>query len=157
VCHDHYLEQNFHGWRSSKTEYRIWSSMKRRCLNPKDLGWERYGGRGITVCAEWQASFDAFLAYMGPRPSLAHSIDRIDNDGNYEPGNVRWATWSQQNANKRPSPRKPECTKGHAMTEANTFWTKDGYRRCLVCQRAGQRRYVEKQKAKRASASGDAR
>ena len=73
--------------------------MKRRCYDPKRRYFKVYGGRGITVCAKWRDSFKAFLADMGPRPSLGHSIDRIDNDGNYEPGNCRWATDEEQGLN----------------------------------------------------------
>lgn len=84
--------------------------MRQRCLNPKAIGYKRYGGRGITVCDQWRDSFEAFLADVGPRPSAAHSIDRIDNDGNYEPGNVRWATTAQQHANKTQGGGRPRRT-----------------------------------------------
>jgi hypothetical protein len=77
------------------SEYRIWTLMRDRCRNPKNNRWDRYGGRGISVCERWD-SFEAFLADMGPRPSLKHSIDRKNNDGNYEPGNCRWATTTEQ-------------------------------------------------------------
>lgn len=91
-----------HGmWQSS--EYSIWAQMLYRC-SPKrrpQASWKNYGGRGIRVCKEWRASFQAFFAHVGKRPSPLHSLDRINNDGNYEPGNVRWATRSQQRANKR--------------------------------------------------------
>lgn len=84
-------------------EYRAWSCMITRCTNPNRADWFRYGGRGISVAPAWRASFEAFLADVGPAPSPAHSIDRIDNSGNYEPGNVRWATRVQQNSNRRMS------------------------------------------------------
>ena len=80
--------------------YKSWFRLRQRCMSPADAGWDDYGGRGIRCCARWD-SFANFLADMGERPSLDHSIDRIDNDGNYEPGNCRWATNSEQQKNKR--------------------------------------------------------
>lgn len=87
------------------SEYDIWNGMKQRCENPNSRGYKNYGGRGITVCQEWIESFDAFYAYMGPRPTNL-SIDRINNDGNYEPGNCRWATAKEQAQNTRRQKRK---------------------------------------------------
>lgn len=83
--------------------YATWQAMRTRCLNSDASNYERYGGRGITICERWN-SFESFLADMGERPSLDHSIDRYPNtDGNYEPKNCRWATWDQQATNQRDS------------------------------------------------------
>ena len=83
-------------------EYRAWISMKNRCTNPKCRFWKRYGGRGIKVCDKWLYSFENFLADVGraPGPGRGWSIDRMDNDGNYEPGNVKWATRKEQRQNQ---------------------------------------------------------
>jgi hypothetical protein len=81
-----------------------------RCRNPNDKKYEDYGGRGISVCERWENSFADFLADMGERPSEKHTLDRINNDGNYEPGNCRWATSKQQNNNRRPRRMRKKAT-----------------------------------------------
>jgi len=96
-----------HG-RSKTPEYRSYCHAKERCTNPKSADWHRYGGRGIEFRFD---SFEAFLAEVGIRPTPSHSIDRINNDGHYEPGNVRWATARQQARNRGTSAQpRPVCS-----------------------------------------------
>ena len=87
---------------SLNPEYHIWLGMKMRCYSEKHIAYKDYGGRGIQVHDDWFSDFYAFFQYIGPIPSPFHSIDRIDNDGNYEPGNVRWSTAKEQRKNQRP-------------------------------------------------------
>lgn len=115
-------------------EYRAWNAMIQRCHNPNSLSRKYYGGRGIVVCKEWRKSFIPFFKHIGQRPSPRHSIDRINNDGNYEPGNVRWATKRQQVMNRRPFTLKTHCFHGHIFDEKNTAILKTGRRDCLKCR-----------------------
>jgi len=105
------LHRKSHGEASQRkkpqtAEYVAWAGMKRRCFNTHDPKWRDYGGRGIKVDPRWAKDYKEFLKYVGRRPSPMHSLDRIDNDGNYEPGNVRWATARQQYHNRRTFQRK---------------------------------------------------
>lgn len=91
-----------HATKGNKSpEYWAWASMIQRCHNPKAQAYHNYGGRGIKVNAEWRQSFKAFIKHMGNRPTPSHSLDRINNDGDYEPGNCRWSTKSDQAKNRR--------------------------------------------------------
>lgn len=98
-CSKHYYK--YIKKRPSPEQY-AWSHMKQRCFNPNNKRYKDYGGRGIKVCDEWVNDFKSFYNYIGERPSSNHSLDRIDNNGNYEPGNVRWSTYEEQNNNRRP-------------------------------------------------------
>lgn len=111
-CVRHYQHWRAHGdpLRTRGTErhgqylsltYRSWAAMLLRCTNPRTNGYENYGGRGIRVCDEWRRSYVAFRRDVGRRPSRRHTLDRIDPNGHYEPGNVRWATAKQQRHNRR--------------------------------------------------------
>ena len=97
-----------HGLRHTKI-YHKWLDMKQRCFNPKNHRFDDWGGRGITVCDEWKNSFEAFYDYVSKLPHFGetgYSLDRINNDGNYEPGNVKWSTTKEQNNNKRNSKKE---------------------------------------------------
>ncbi len=97
-------------------EHSSWNNMLERCRNPKNAQWKDYGGRGITVCDPWR-DFSAFLADVGERPSDAHSLDRIDVNGHYEPGNVRWTDRLTQNNNRRDNRRLTYKGQTHTVSE----------------------------------------
>src|SRR5436309_1877292 len=97
------MAKTTHGkWKSK--EWNSWDHMRRRCNNPKDPKYDDYGGRGITICERW-TTFQNFYDDMGDCPSKSHSLDRIDNEGHYEPGNCKWSTPKEQSNNRRK--RKP--------------------------------------------------
>ena len=100
-------------WRTKHPLYTTWQNMIQRCTNPNKKAFKHYGARGISVCERWR-TFASFAADMGPRPSTVRSLERIDNDGNYEPANCQWATGTQQRLNQRkrkPHPRDSKTGK----------------------------------------------
>jgi hypothetical protein len=98
-CGNHSSKNKRHGY-SGTREHAAWLDLRNRCRNPGVHNYDRYGARGITVCERWDV-FENFLADMGPRPGKGYSVERIDNDGNYEPSNCKWATKHEQNRNRR--------------------------------------------------------
>lgn len=120
LCTTHYTRLQRHGDASftknhglkETPEYTAWSHIKSRCLNKNNKDYHYYGGRGITVCDRWNSSFLNFLDDMGARPDWASSIDRIDTNGNYEPGNCRWATAYTQVKNRRVQKSNTTGTEG---------------------------------------------
>lgn len=125
-------------------EYRVWAGMIQRCTNPNNPKYDHYGGRGITICKEWR-KFKNFYSDMGPKPTPEHSIDRINNDGNYEPSNCRWTTTKIQNYNRHTSNQntnKTHCKNGHEFTEENTYIAPQGNRSCRICLRIYNKNYI---------------
>lgn len=106
---------------SHHAEHAVWCKMLARCYCVTDKSYRHYGGRGIAVCNMWRASFVAFFADMGCRPSPEHSIDRINNDGNYEPSNCRWATATEQACNTR----RTRLLTLNDRTMCLTHWSKE--------------------------------
>lgn len=120
-----------HGmWRSN--EFAIWGKMLSRCYLKASKSYPRYGGRGILVCDRWRTDFAAFFADMGPRPSLDHSLERVDNNRGYEPGNVVWATRIEQQNNRRDNVRV--TVNGETMT-ATQLARKHGLNPDMVLRR----------------------
>lgn len=107
--------------RTETAEYRAWCSMRDRCYRPTQSSFKNYGARGIKVCDRW-SSYEHFFADMGSKPSPKYSLDRINNDGDYEPSNCRWATRSVQSANQRPRANKSSKYVGVSIDAESGLW-----------------------------------
>jgi hypothetical protein len=139
----------------AEATYRTWICMKSRCNNPKQSSYSYYGGRGIKICPEWNDNFQNFLNDMGVRPK-GKTLDRINNDGNYEPKNCRWATIKQQNTNRDNTNcggrlKKTHCLHGHLYDSKNTMICrskkrKNSYRKCKTCDYAQQKKSKNKKR-----------
>jgi len=124
-----------HGMSHTK-EHRAWAKIRERCHNPKDKNFNKYGAKGISVCQTWRESFEAFFEDMGPCPSPQHSIDRIENSGNYDLGNCRWATKKEQAINRYRTIwfeyqgtrlcQKDWARRFGVASDAITYWIKKG-------------------------------
>ena len=105
--------------------YKTWLNMRKRCRNKNDISYSRYGGRGITVCKEWDVSFEAFLADMGEKPE-GKTLDRIDNNDGYRKENCRWSTWVEQCLNRRSN----KLITAFGKTQHLIFWAKESGLKC---------------------------
>lgn len=103
-------------------EYNSWHGMFERCTNPNNEYFKDYGNRNITICERWKNSFEAFLEDMGPRPSIEYSLERIDNDGNYEPINCKWGTKTEQSRNQRIRKDNTSGVRGVCWHKRDAKW-----------------------------------
>lgn len=133
-CGCHLRDLRFKHGMYGKKIYRVWGTMIQRCTNPHDNGWGNYGGRGIKVCERWH-DFQAFYEDMGSPPAARMEIDRINNDGNYEPGNCRWTTATIQKRNRRKRAAVSSKYRGVCWRKISSKWQAE-------IKVAGRRRFL---------------
>jgi hypothetical protein len=114
--------------------YRVWTDMRKRCENPRSKSYPNYGGRGIKVCKRWQ-KFENFLADMGERPSDSHEIDRIDHNGDYKPGNVRWLDDGRAQTRNRRKPKNSTSSKYRGVD----WWNRRAWRARITIKNGNTR------------------
>ena len=136
--HREYYRQLQKAWREAHPNWTRWWQIKQRCFNSNNASYHNYGGRGITMLPEWAENFRAFDGWLnenlGSCPE-GYTLDRIDNGGNYEPSNLRWATPSQQSRNSRRRKLKTHCLHGHEFTKENAYTKSNGKRHEMLRKR----------------------
>lgn len=161
---DNVENPNWRGGKASHPLYYIYHDIKSRCSTPTHHRYADYGGRGIMLYPEWAEDFWKFVEGVGPRPDDSKTaggraywqLDRIDNDGNYAPGNVRWATPEQQANNTRERTLQTHCRKGHEMTPENTRESPAGKsRRCRSCEQLNEKARQERRRHARDGSVSD--